>query len=118
MRALFALALFALGIAGLTAASAADLPADRLPATQISVAGVRATPVVIVDYEPGISGRAYWRAPWRHRHYFPVTGKRPKVGRHERMSAVRPAPKPAQTFYREWSNAPAYEAPPPPPPLK
>ena len=118
MRALFAIALFALDIAGLTAARAADLPAGPLPATHIAAAGVRVTPIVIFDYEPGVLVRAYWRAPWRHRHYFPVTGKRPKVGRHERMSAVRPAPKPAQTFYREWSNAPAYEAPPPQPPLK
>lgn len=103
MRVVLALALPILGVAGLSAASAADLPVTRSPYTTGYVGGVRAASIVIYDDEPGVYVRAYWRAPWRNRHYFPLTGQRPKVGRHERLSAVRPVPKPAASFYREWS---------------
>jgi hypothetical protein len=53
--------------------------------------------------------RAYWLPPWRHRHYFPATGKRPRYGRYENLAAVSRPSKPAQTFQRSWSNAWAFE---------
>ena len=75
------------------------------------VGGVRAPQLLIYDDEPGVYVRAYWATPWQGRHYYPFTGKKPKVGRHERLSAVRPAPPPAETFYREWSTISLYPPP-------
>ena len=97
MRVLLALAAIALGIAG---ASAADLDMER----GYSAAGYRSAPLVIFDSQPGVAMRAYWQAPWGHRHYFPFTGKRPRIGRHENLAAVSRPSKPAQTFRRSWSN--------------
>lgn len=109
MRVLFAAAVLTLGIAGLGEAGAADAPIGRAAAVvHYPAAGVRAPMRLIYDNEPGVYVRAYWAAPWRNRHYYPFTGKRPKVGRHERLSATRPAPKPAQDFYREWSTVSLY----------
>lgn len=104
MRALLALATLALVGAGSAAASAADSPHGRVThRTFHFVDAVRAGQILIYDYEPGIHVRAYWRAPWRNRRYFPMTGKKPKLGRHERLSArAGSAPKPAGNFYREW----------------
>jgi hypothetical protein len=99
MRSLFAVILFA--VAGFGQAVAADIPAGR----SSYYSGVRAPQLLIYDNQPGVYVRTYWAAPWENRHYYPFTGKKPKVGRHERMSAVRPAPKPAETYYREWSTA-------------
>lgn len=73
--------------------------------------GVRAPQLLIYDDEPGVYVRAYWSTPWQGRHYYPFTGKKPKVGRHERLSAVRRAPPPAETFYREWSTISLYPPP-------
>jgi hypothetical protein len=64
--------------------------------------------VWVVDKEPGVTIRAYWRAPWRHHHYFPATGKRPRVGRHENLSAHSHVQR-AKTFERGWSNEWAFE---------
>ena len=101
MRALFALAILALASAGSGAARAADVPVDRVAyTTGYVVGGVRAGQFLILDHEPGVLVRAYWRAPWRNRHYFPRTGKAPKFGRREVM--FKGAPKPAKSFYREW----------------
>jgi len=102
MRVLLAIAVIALGIAG---ASAADFDMAR----GYSEHGQRAAQLVIYDDQPGVFVRAYWLAPWRHRHYFPATGKRPRIGRYENLSAVSHPSKPAQTFRRSWSNAWAFE---------
>ena len=107
MRVLFALALIALGLsalglAGVTAASAGN-------ARGYSVIGGRAAPLVIYDYQPGVVVRAYWLAPWRHRHYYPTTGEKPEVGRDEDLSTgASGAPEPAETFQRSWSTSAAF----------
>lgn len=111
MRALFAIAIFALGAVGLGEADAADMRVGVGRSTYVThstAIGVRASQLLIYDNEPGVHVRTYWATPWRNRHYYPFTGKRPKVGRHERLSAVRPAPKPAQSYYREWSTIALY----------
>ena len=107
MRVLFAVLLAVLGIAGIEAACAADLPVDRGidSFTGYGVGGYRAEPVVIFDDQPGVGMRAYWLAPWRNHHYFPTTGRRPKVGRAENLSAVSRHLPEAQTFYRSWSTS-------------
>ena len=99
---LLAVAVIALGLAG---ASAADLDMER----GYSAVGERSAMLVVYDYQPGVVIRPYWLAPWRHRHYFPATGKRPRLGRYENLSAVSRPSKPAQTFRRSWSNASAFE---------
>ena len=113
MRVLFALALLILGIAGLAPARAADLveppdggawPGGGYTEGGDRSSGVRALPVVIYDYEPGVSVRHYWLSPWRHRHYFPVTGKPPRLGRAENLSSVGGIHRPAETFTRYWST--------------
>ncbi len=106
MRALVAIVIFACGFAGVTPARAADLSDG--PAPDYSAIGYRVAPLVIYDYEPGVVVRAYWSAPWGNRHYYPATGKRPRIGRRENLSAPRIAPRPAQTFRRSWSNASAF----------
>jgi hypothetical protein len=97
MRVLLAMAAIALGIAG---ASAADLGMER----GYSALGYRSAPLVIYDNQPGVTMRAYWLEPWGHRHYFPATGKRPRIGRHENLLAPSRPSQPAQTFQRSWSN--------------
>lgn len=100
MRLLVAILAFA--IAGITAADAEGL---RL----VAPIGVRVAPLVIYDYQPGIVVRAYWRAPWRHRHYYPTTGEKPEVGREEDL-APGTAPEPAESFQRSWSTSSAFLA--------
>jgi hypothetical protein len=107
MRVLLAVAVIALGIAG---ASAADMDAaDMDMGRGYSAMGHRSAPLVVYDYQSGVVMRAYWLAPWRHRHYYPTTGKRPRIGRYENLSAVGRPSKPAKTFRRSWSNAWAFE---------
>ncbi len=65
---------------------------------------VRAEPLFIYDSQPGIFARAYWRTPWRNRHYFPATGKRPKIGRAENLNAPRHYYPMAESYYRSWST--------------
>lgn len=109
MRALFALGLLALGVAGLTAASAADLPAGRIAYTTRHVGvGVRTGQIVIYDYQSGVRVRAYWRAPWRHRHYYPTGNGKLEGARDDDASDGVPSP---AAFYREWSNASAFALP-------
>ena len=110
MRVLFAVAFIALGLAGVTAASAADLRnvQSNYYSTRSFAVGQRAEQLVIYDDQPGVLVRAYWLAPWRDRHYFPATGKRPRVGRAENLLAPGRPSKPAQTFQRSWSNAWAF----------
>lgn len=75
------------------------------PVAIYSQGGVRAPQLLIYDDQPGVYRRSYWREPWHGHHYYPFTGKKPKVGRHERLNAVRRPPKPAETYHREWSTS-------------
>jgi len=74
----------------------------------------RIEPLIVYDYQPGVIVRSYWWSPWQGRHYFPKTGKRPKVGRLEHVTARKNSP--PQDFYRSWwaSSVFAPELPPPP----
>lgn len=120
MRAFVAIAMTVGGLAGAFAgfapARAADLPTGRSESysTRSAGAGHRVAPLVIYDYQPGVIVRAYWRAPWRNRHYYPTTGTKPEIGRDEDLSAgAGGAPEPAESFYRSWSTSSAFmrEAP-------
>jgi hypothetical protein len=109
MRVLFAVALIVFAIAGRNAASAADIPTERdsTYSTHSGGLGQRTAPLVVYDYHPGVVVRAYWLAPWRHRHYYPVTGEKPEIGRDEDLSATSSPAAPAETFYRSWSTSSA-----------
>ena len=61
----------------------------------------RIEPVIVYDFEPGVIVRSYWYPPWRNRHYFPRTGKRPRVGR-LKILPKRRVSKPEE-FIRFWS---------------
>jgi hypothetical protein len=105
MRILLAIALLGIGVAAGGAARAADLPAVNPQSfSGYSEAAHRGEMVRLYDDEPGIVIRAYWRAPWHYRHYFPATGIRPRTGRYENLSAVSFPQHPAQTYRRSWSN--------------
>lgn len=104
MRALSSVALLLCAVAGLGPAQAADLRTGG--GAVYEAAPVRAGQVYVYDGAPGVYLRAYWAAPWQNRHYFPFTGKKPKTGRHERLSAKRPAP--AESYYRAWSTVSLY----------
>ena len=102
-RALVAIVGTALGLGVAVPAGAADLP--RMPTGDFRLqysAPARAGMRVIADDQPGVIVRAYWREPWRHRHYYPATGRRPAVGRHENLSAGPRPLRPAQGFARHW----------------
>jgi hypothetical protein len=87
---------------GATTAIAADLSrGGDAGSTYYSAYGARIEPIVIYDDQPGVIGRSYWYAPWANRHYFPKTGKRPRVGRLEHITA-RPASR-AEDYFRRWS---------------
>ena len=101
MRLLLAIAVLGFGIAG-GAARAADLPAGY--SGTYYEHGQRSEMVWFYDDQPGVVVRAYWEAPWRYHHYFPITGIRPRLGRSENPSAVSRPQKPAQTYRRSWSN--------------
>ena len=109
MRVLVAAALIATSVAGVSAARAADLPSIQSGgySTRDYAVGGPAEPLVVYDFEPGVVVRPYWLAPWRHRHYFPATGMRPKIGRKENLSA-RSSWKPAESYYRFWSTSSAF----------
>ena len=109
MRARFVIANFVVAIAVAIAgkAGAADYGAGGY-----ATGGVRAPQLMVYDNQPGVYVRAYWAQPWQGRHYYPFTGKKPKVGRHERLSDVRPAPQPAESYYREWSTLSLFPPPP------
>ena len=92
-------------VAAVSAAQAADLPPDTI-GLHHSGMGRRVAPLVIYAYEPGVVVRAYWIAPWRKRHYFPTTGEAPGIGRDEDLSAASAPPEPAESYAREWTNAP------------
>jgi hypothetical protein len=97
------------------AASASDVSAGGPAAGYGPYAySARIEPLIVYDYQPGVIVRSYWWAPWQNRHYFPKTGKRPKVGRLERVTASKRSP--PQDFYRSWSVSSVFapELPPPP----
>jgi len=101
-----------LGLAGMVSARAADLPlrpaADRNVGLHYQAVGRRIASTVIWDYEPGVAMRAWWLPPWRHRHYYPGTGKRPRIGRRENRHVRRAATEPAETYYRTWTTTSAF----------
>lgn len=107
MRSVFprAILLGALGAAcAVGVACAADVPSDRSAVGNpgyYSAYGTRIEPVVIYDTQPGVIGRSYWYAPWANRHYFPKTGRRPKVGRREHIPTRRMSK--AEDHFRFWS---------------
>jgi hypothetical protein len=90
-------------ISGAIAAHAADASSDRNADSHGSYSdyGGRMEPLVIWDNQPGVIVRSYWYPPWANRHYFPKTGRRPKVGRVEHISAHR-VPR-AEEYFRFWS---------------
>ncbi|MGH6663343.1 MAG: hypothetical protein ACREB2_00365 [Pseudolabrys sp.] len=107
MRVLLAIALVISGVAGITAVRAADLGVERsgiYPAGGFQYAE-RPEMLLVYDNEPGTLVRSYWSEPWRRHHYFPATGRLPKIGRDEHLNVHRVAPRPAKTIYRHWSNA-------------
>ena len=102
-----------IAVASIAAANAADLPFERSGdtyTTRQTVVGYPAGTIVVHDFHSGVVVRSYWRTPWRNRHYFPVTGVQPEVGRDEDLSAPRDIPEPAQTFRRHWSTSSAFES--------
>lgn len=108
MRILLAAIVVSLSV---TATRAADLPIDSSSRYSTSALGERVAPLVIYDYQPGVVVRAYWQAPWRHRHYYPRTGEKPEIGRDEDLSAPYESYEPAKTFKRYWSNASDFPSP-------
>jgi hypothetical protein len=111
MRVLLAIALLGFGSAGITAASASDLPIAHSGSysARYFESGRQSAMLWTYDDQPGVVVRPYWRAPWRHHHYFPATGGPPDIGRDEDLSVIGEPPKPAKTFRRTWSNASAFE---------
>jgi hypothetical protein len=106
MRVLLAIALMIFGFAGVSAVRAADLavgPAGIHSPVAFGY-GERAGMLVIYDDEPGVLVRAYWSAPWHNHHYFPSTGRKPKLGRDENLNARGASYRPAKNFKRQWSN--------------
>jgi hypothetical protein len=101
-----------LGLAGTVCARAADLPLRPAPGRNVGLhyraIGRHVAPLVIWDYEPGVVVRAWWLPPWRHRHYYPATGKRPRIGRRESWRVRGEATEPAETFYRTWTTTSAF----------
>jgi hypothetical protein len=100
--------------AGCATATAADVPTGGPVAGYGPYAySPRIEPLIVYDYQPGVIVRSYWWSPWQNRHYFPKTGKRPKVGRFERVTARKSSP--PQDFYRSWSVSSVFAPGPPPP---
>lgn len=106
MRILMSVICLAFSIVGFRSATASDMPGGWDSRVAVySDGGVRAPQLLIYDDQPGVYVRDYWREPWHGHHYYPFTGKKPKVGRHERLNAVRRPPKPAESYHREWSTS-------------
>jgi hypothetical protein len=103
----------ALGTALGTALGGTAAAADLGPNVPRSAIFAPAGQILEWDFEPGVVVRAYWLPPYANRHYFPSSGATPQLGRKENLeSSVEP--KPAKSFYREWSSfAPEPAGPPP-----
>ena len=112
MRSLFISALFLFSSVG----AIAQGPQGVASGFDLSNYGVRIEPLIVYDYQPGVIVRSYWWAPWQNRHYFPKTGKRPKVGRLEHMASRKSAP--AEDYYRFWSVSSVFAPELPPPPVR
>jgi hypothetical protein len=78
MCARFAFTIIAF-VASATVANAADVRTSPGGYVGYSDYGLRTEPVIVYDYEPEVIVRTYWEPPWRNHHYFPSTGRRPKV---------------------------------------
>jgi hypothetical protein len=109
MRGLVTIVLLALGVATapVRAADLVEAPGGYPGEVQygdFALGGVRAQPVLIYGYDPGVLVRTWWQPPWEYRHYFPTTGKRPRIGRRENLSLRSKPPAPAKSFYRAWST--------------
>ncbi len=103
MRAFLAIAILILGFAGVSAARAADLAGERAERnvfTHHVPFGRSAGPLVIYDFQPGVVVRAYWLAPWRHRHYFPFGADKAELPQADDTPL-----EPAETFERYWSTS-------------
>ena len=101
MRSGFAAAILAV-LASATAASAADVSVGPGAGGPGYVDyGLRTEPVIVYDFEPGVIVRTYWEPPYRNHHYFPTTGRKPRVGRLEHVSARRPSR--SEDYVRYWS---------------
>lgn len=110
--AVIALLGIAFGLGGAFPVGAADFP--RVPAGDFGPSyhgAARAGMLVITGNQPGVIVRSYWREPWRHRHYFPATGRRPAVGRRERLPAAGTRLRPAQSFERHWWVSSVFKRP-------
>ena len=104
MRALAAIAILAFLAASFGSAGAADHRIGgirRSNYTFYAPIGYPAPPLVIYDYDPGVVVRAYWLPPWRDHHYFPFGRDR---WDRRRIKAPVGRPKPAETYWRYWSN--------------
>lgn len=133
MRVLAAMIGVCAGLAGIATARAADLPAipvHRGAGVYYAPQGYRAGQIWVWAYEPGTVVRPYWLAPWRDRHYFPFTGRPPRIGRRENTRLRGEATEPAESYTRTWTTTSSFvvERPrfrdddggglPPEPPLK
>src|SRR5262249_17273874 len=111
-----AIAAIAVWVASSVAASAADVSAGGTAVGNGPYAySPRMEPLIIWDYQPGVIVRSYWGEPGKNRHSLPKTGKRPKVGRLERVTARKSSP--PQDFYRSWSVSSVFAPELPPPPV-
>lgn len=97
-----------------SAVNAADSAGGPVAGYGLYAYSPRIEPLIVYDYQPGVIVRSYWWSPWQNRHYFPKTGKRPKVGRLEHVTARKSSP--PRDFYRSWSVSSVFapELPPPP----
>ena len=109
MRVRFASAILAgvvasfVGVIGIAPGNAAELSYEQNTGGYGYAAyGARMEPVIIYDDQPGVIVRSYWDAPWDNRHYFPRTGRKPRVGRLEHISA-HPRVSKAQSYFRYWA---------------
>ncbi|MGH6789708.1 MAG: hypothetical protein ACRECC_08490 [Pseudolabrys sp.] len=109
MRALFAIIVLVFGIASAAPARAADYNIHDHHYQHhgyYAPVGVRAGPIVVYDFEPGVVVRAYWARPWRGRHYFPTLHKVDITARGEAGDAEPGyVARPAESFEREWSTS-------------
>jgi hypothetical protein len=114
MRFLICAATVVFGLACIPASGAADLGIGGRSyfGGDYYVNAERAGALIVYDFEPGTMLRAYWLPPWRNRHYFPFHAA--KI--HHVSSRSRP--KPAESYFRYWSNDGAFIAEPPPAALR
>jgi hypothetical protein len=62
----------------------------------------------VVYYRPSNQYGGYGHNTQRERHYYPFTGKKPKVGRLEGRDMLYLKPKAGKKYEREWTAAPDY----------